>query len=524
MRTYLTVFLFFIMVLIKAQSIESEKAREDFEYLVQLLENSHPDPYSPFGGKLNFWIAVNKTKKQIPDGTLQVSEFKDILSGFLCQLQDGHTFLQASLGSRSDSILPVEFKVSADRMFFISAVAGNYKYLTGAIIDSINHLPVNTLMQLVKKRVAVENDFGAYRFLSIFLANAGYWRHLLATDHLQLHCTLASGQKRNVQLFYNNPKDRVALQPVNRLRLSTTQQLFFDTLLSNNNVGYFLCNSMMAREVFQLVPRKEWSSQAYNLFRRFPITGSYSSIEDSIRALPSIVESFSALLNKMHQHQSKYLVIDLRKNDGGWSAMGIPLLYMLYGDKYFEYNSDALFATRLSPLLLANKGYHNIEEYNQKNSTAYRQGDFDVQYLFRDTSSVADKKNKFTLDSIDLYRPLLNNKPVYTPKVIVLSEPGTFSAAFQFMYLLKEIGNVIILGVPSSQNGNTYIGVTNFILPASGVKGSISNAIQIYFPAKDFTPATLQPDYPMNYSDYKKYGFDCNAALLKCLELVGRKG
>ncbi|MCD8193434.1 MAG: S41 family peptidase, partial [Tannerellaceae bacterium] len=113
---------------------------------------------------------------------------------------------------------------------------------------------------------------------------------------------------------------------------------------------------------------------------------------------------------------------------------------------------------------------------------------------------------------------ILQGEPLYQPTVFVLCSPVTFSAAYHFMYYLSEIGKATIVGVPSSQAGNTFMEVTPFKLPHTGVEGSISNAVQILYPTNKEKGKILMPEYAMQWKDYLQYDFDEHAELLFILD------
>ena len=118
------------------------------------------------------------------------------------------------------------------------------------------------------------------------------------------------------------------------------------------------------------------------------------------------------------------------------------------------------------------------------------------------------------------YTRKLDGTPLYTPKVIVLSSPETFSAAFHFLYFLTEIGHAKVVGTPSRQAGNSFMETTTFELPNTKIKGSISNSVQIMFPNDVQREKIFMPDYPMTWKDFSFYNFDKNAEILYCIDLI----
>ncbi len=180
----------------------------------------------------------------------------------------------------------------------------------------------------------------------------------------------------------------------------------------------------------------------------------------------------------------------------------------------------------ISPLLLEKWGVSSIEEYNESNGTDYRLGDYQFSYFWpTDTSKTAAERR--TLDDITYFSRVgaeqvadLDGAPVYTPRIIVLTSPDTFSAAYHFMYFLWEMGGTTVVGVPSRQAGNAFMETTPFTLPHTGIEGSISNSVQIFFPDDPERGQVFMPDFPMGWRDFAAFDFDPHAEVLYALELI----
>ena len=65
MKKYLIVVLFFSLgSLLFGQA---NKYLSDFDYFIENLIETHPDPYSGFGGRIEFYREKEKTKSEISD-------------------------------------------------------------------------------------------------------------------------------------------------------------------------------------------------------------------------------------------------------------------------------------------------------------------------------------------------------------------------------------------------------------------------------------------------------------------------
>ena len=112
----------------------------------------------------------------------------------------------------------------------------------------------------------------------------------------------------------------------------------------------------------------------------------------------------------------------------------------------------------------------------------------------------------------------LEGTPVWMPEVYVVTDPGTFSAAYDLMYRLRRLGAKIV-GVPPSQSANAFVDPTPFELPVTKLKGAISRTAVIY-PDMPEEERAFIPDFPMKWIDFKKYNFDVHAEILYILDII----
>lgn len=130
--------------------------------------------------------------------------------------------------------------------------------------------------------------------------------------------------------------------------------------------------------------------------------------------------------------------------------------------------------------------YHSSVEQERKKDPAFELGDYRFSHDAPLTAE-AKRKAKFAgwrekgfswMKSLDA----LDGKRLYTPKkIVVLCDPGTFSAAFQMTFYLHELGAKLV-GVPTAQSPNAFMEGTDFVLPESGIRGYISNGVQMFIP------------------------------------------
>ena len=245
------------------------------------------------------------------------------------------------------------------------------------------------------------------------------------------------------------------------------------------------------------------------------------NIEEAINAIPSFSEEFYGMLTEMKDKGAEYLIIDLRGNGGGWTPITLPSLMMMFGDDYFSKRFEVKNIRLISDLYL-HKTNQTIEELNRSWGTSMKLGD----YLFMDNDYQGDNIasiRKMMIQNAMTETPeilqSLDGKQLYQPKqIFVITDPGTFSAAFHYAFYLHKMGATLV-GVPSGQAPNTFMEVTPFTLPCSGLSASISNTLQQFFPKDSPLAKELIPDVRIMSQDYARYNLDADTPVLKILDI-----
>ncbi len=503
----------------------SNKYPEDFDYFIENLLATHPDPYTAFGNTIGFYQEKQKIREEIKNVNSD-EKFVFLLNKFVSKLEDGHTLINKPSSSdiKQSKYLPVRFKVASDKLF-IRNTTKEYKTLIGKPIIAINDIPMDSMLNLVKLYYPAENISGSYTNLINLITEKVSCNELFgdSSKHIKLTYREKTGNE-NIEVPYEDKIDLL-------IQTSTIKQPKENGLIDwamigeNKNIAYFQWNSMTCREhlekAYKYDPKNsEWIFQwIYGSYLKEKRTG---NVEKDIKQVPSLYEQFYLMLKAMQEKKSDYLIIDLRNNSGGMTPLIEPLLYILYGDKYINYDFDAAYYVKLSPLFLKKYGI-TIEEYNNGNQTNFVLGDYrssgfgnleGTNYAAK-VSKVANGYDGFGGDFVKKSYELNMH-----PQIIVLTSVNTFSAAYHFTYCLKKLGNTSIVGVASRQTGNSFMESTPIELPHTKLTGSISNAVQILYKNDPKTGKLLHPDYEMNWNDFEKYQFDKESEVLKAIELI----
>lgn len=91
--------------------INKDSLLADFDYFMGLLESTHPDPYSGFGGEVFFHQKAFELRNELAGQFCSLEAFWEKTMAFLSPLQDSHTYLN-SLEKTPDNLLciPIGFR------------------------------------------------------------------------------------------------------------------------------------------------------------------------------------------------------------------------------------------------------------------------------------------------------------------------------------------------------------------------------------------------------------------------------
>ena len=499
-----------------------DRILEDFDYFFQAFEHTHPDPYSAFGGEREFHKKVKKLRRTLSHAEgMDADRLQAEIGRFLVPLHDGHTFCGQMRYSFDSEVrfLPLNLRTMTDGFFVWSALE-DFKGLLGADVMSIGGMPLDKLMDRLAEYVPSENVYGLYGAVS-------NWK--MDSNMLSLMLDDFDGKKVEMGFRTVSGTDTTAIMPLftdEEMQSASFSSMPTDPRFPSSNFEYkwadkelgvmtFKCSHIVSRDCLQYILDHGM--------------GEYDAIKDwafpntPFEEIPSIAERFGAMLSEMKEAGAQHLIIDLRGNGGGWSPIVYPVLYQLYGDEFLTTDLGYCYETRLSKLYLQ-KNNVTLEGFNEWQGSSYQIGDLMSGDVDAVPETINDSLRNAVIDSYtcldkDMLRAQ-NGEPLYRPEhVYVVTNEGTFSAAFHFTYMLWKMGATIV-GTPSSQAPNTYMESTPFSLPNTGIQCSVSNAIQRFFPSGDPRAKIFRPDWAPSWEDYKRLGFDSRADLLYILEKI----
>ena len=125
----------------ETQTLSGQLLIDDFNTFIRYLEETHPDPYTSFGGLPEFKRIAQGLRNKITDNTT-VTQLEEMMKGFISVLNDGHTVIHertARVRSETDSyLLPLRLSIATDGVF-ISETDNNNIQCKGPI-PSVRHI------------------------------------------------------------------------------------------------------------------------------------------------------------------------------------------------------------------------------------------------------------------------------------------------------------------------------------------------------------------------------------------------
>ncbi len=517
------------------QPLTRAQAEKDTRTLLRLLEASHPDPYTNLGGKVAFARKAHQLVESIPSEGISASDLRSRLSAFLSGLRDGHTFLMGGDDRWRDPAawLPVSFRVTSDGLFISSHNTAVLRGTRGYRLRGVNGIP---LAELVRRAVIpAENMYGDYlragNVVRSFKMLSNVIPGLDRSGGITYNLESPTGAKEDRTIPWSEISmampDAWSDKPAAWAALEPSDAPFYFRFLDSDRTAYFRVANIMGREAFEMAWRQNWGDvlQMLQRYYRQQKKDMPADIGAAVQGVPSMFEVGDQLLREMKRRGTERLVIDLRDNGGGVTPSITPFLYEMYGDRFFEHGFPGEYVTVESQLFL-DKQHATVEQWREKqHDPNFQLGDY--RFEQDDTKPAADRRSealaeykKLGLSFADKLQPLAG-KAVYTPaRVVVLCDERTYSAAFHMMFYLRQLGAKVV-GVPPMQSPNAYMEMTEFTLPESGIRGSISNSAQFMLPDNP-TADTYHPDMEVTYDIYRKYDFSDDAALRYALEAIAQ--
>jgi hypothetical protein len=544
MRFIVILFLFAVTTLgqaaqeqqIMGRHMSYDQAVRDTRTFINLLEDTHPDPYTAFGGRIEFRREGQAILTNLPTEGITVGDLAQRLRHLINPLP-GHTYLAGPGYMDPDSWLPIQFSMTANALVLTSTDLKEFKGLIGSSLAGVNGHTVEQIIQAEQRGgPRFENRMGALQSVTPVVASRKFVLDCFPGDDpdritFQLQAPSGAIVERSVswkERRWFQPDKCLFPQPPRWPSLPASDDPYFTKIFDQPRAAYLRVADIMGREAYEVAWRSK-VGDVREMLKDYYGRQNKTAPEDiamALQGVPSFFDAATHLLTEMKQQQIPTLIIDLRGNYGGWSQSVDPFFALLYGDAFYRKDFPGQYITRQSALFLQK---HNVtvDEWRRKTGNPlFEPGDYSFETAGDHASGPPEgRRAKALADykqagySFAAALEALNGQPLYQPKsIVVLTDQGTYSAAFHFLYCLHHMGAKSV-GVPPMQSPNAFMELTEFTLPESKLRGSIANALQLYMPENpkaDTFPVT----HPLTCEVFRRYGLDSETALRYALDLV----
>ena len=261
-------------------------------------------------------------------------------------------------------------------------------------------------------------------------------------------------------------------------------------------------------------------------------TSGPESTTDLLAGIPSATTTIASLVNEMRASGTKNLVVDLRGNTGGNSAMREILVYLLYGKQALLSLDNGYQVVKYSRLLFEQHGSSSLERINEGRRLPLRANDYDFseEDSYRGARGAgvtgAERTDTPPLAGSPSFQEVYETGAFHEPRwspgtVFVLSSPTTFSSGFNVLTGLRSMGAVVV-GTPSAQPANNFGDMLVFELRHTAIQVGVSHKQNVTFPDDPELGRCLLPEHPLTFAKLAAYDFDPNAEVLLALEVLQR--
>lgn len=440
----------------KTTKFSKNELNEDLHFLVSSIKDVHPSPYTVISKK-NFDNQVKMIEANLKD-SLTLKEYYRLIAPFVASIQDGHTrvlFPGKKILNHNDYLFPfiIQSSINQPYLQITEYIDSTYnKIPIGAEIIRINNLTSKKIVEKIIDNTSGESD--AYRLK-------------MGSDFNMFAILL------NAYYDFNSDNYDVTYRYKNKNYSVKVAAL---TIPEMNEIFKKKANTKIIKEEI-----KNYDLLLKPEIKTAIITFNYMVDKNSFQTF--LQESFL----KIKQSEIENLIIDIRENGGGNSALGNDLLQYISTDDFTQYKKTIVKYSKL-------------------------QKDFYKEYCEKDTSScdtynyIKNKANE-TFDTIPDVKLISTNKIEnrFLGKTYLLTSTRTYSSAMNLAQAFKhyKIGKII-----GEETGGWIISYGDYIpteLPKTKLKLNISTKKFYTVGATEKDLHGVIPDEKISSKDALKY-------------------
>ena len=434
----------------------------DLDSLVAYIEQVHPSPYTSIS-KENFYKEIEICKNNLEDSTSLI-EYFTFISPIVSKMNDAHTNVPFPL-SEWRNINPYSFlfnfQISQDGKMFAPK---NYTELPqNAEILSINGVPSKQIVEKLISSISAESESYKIAILNMtFVERFGAFFGFKPSYEIAYKL----GEEINtITILGMKLKD--VIKAINEQQQQQQQQV--QTINTPKDWDYTTLNDAK----IGIIDFKEFSD--LQLFDYF----------------------LDSIFTKIQQEKTENLIIDIRENGGGDSALG---------DAFFQYISKVPYSQFGKTMI----------KYSQKRAefyTEYRKNGF-LNYLSDSAFNLlisTEEYGTIITEKDELY-PLKENPLRFNGKVYLLTSTFSFSSASSFAWCFQHFNMGKIIGEETGGHIVCFGDIIYITLPISKLQMGVSHKEFYGYGATDENRHGVIPDYKV----------DANKALDFTIDLINK--
>jgi hypothetical protein len=514
--------------------LQREDVLADIRQLADIIENTHPDPYSAGGGRIAFHRRLYQALHAVPEEGMTTNDMVRLLRPFVAAIGDQHTEIYSEYASDPSGPggIPFVFDVIEKDLYVIAAFQKEDLVYAGARLVSVEGVTTDELINRLSRLQGVENEYYALRQLGRQnLLFESYLRELIPewedTTRIAFQFRLPTGRTedlvRSTEIGIGTTLGHLGESHVDLPKTDSSDFLFqfIDPLESGKDIGYLRVDYMTEyREAHEMAVSR----------------GREDFTPEQLAMFHSATETFRDMVIEMKKKGTDVLIIDLRINGGGNYIMCPILQYFLYGkQKLTELHvgtspDGSGHGERYSEMYFKYNQEESLENKNHGRLVPFVLGDIDCDRIYGDTARYDSAGNL-----IDNPARLSNYQRTttfwqeyeseeysgyYCPKhIFVLMTPFTSSSGLDLALGLYRTGATLI-GTPSAQAPNSWGSRVTWKLDNSGIEGEVSMSFDIVFPDDPERGRVLPVHYELTYEKLASYEFDPDAIFLYAMEIL----
>lgn len=437
--------------------IKGNVFQKDFLLFVDLLQKCHP-AFAPESNPPFDIDTVLRNGYQWADSCHSAKELWRRIQQTLTLLNDGHTTLMPDINI--NMIYPIVLFFN-DNGVHIRGINEEHKQCLGKQISQFNGHSLKEVFDGFRKITSSDNENYFKNKLATFIQLHSMWEYTpyYSPDSI-LHISFTDGTNISVPPI-SRDKIKIVMQesPVdNRSIRQNSKTPFIYTVIKDKRICYLQFNACM-----------DQNSVRWQYLTKYPDIPA-SKLEELVSKYPRFDTFLNEMFETIRRDSIKTLIIDVRNNVGGNSALCDTLLSHLKSDKYI-------------------KRMHSFTRFSELWKQQYPALAAEYEMTFAKLNQPLEMGKLYDNYKLALSRPeqkvenlTTNNEDdhsIFKGKVIFIQDAQTYSSAGILITLAQDNNIGTIIGEKSSYKPCNYGDILAWQLPNTQLKGYVSHKIFI---------------------------------------------